>query len=136
MISLLLEPVFFKLVGKIFFVSIVSWSDNQLSCSILRKIFKMRVGDYEQIINYDSLTLVDNQLCNHLFDQFWFSNLFICSYIISDIVTYHFYFWKIIYCVSYCIDVINFFGTFCDTVFVILSAILLFIKSSASFNVF
>ena len=29
------------------------WSDNQFSCSILRKIFAMRVGDYEQIINYD-----------------------------------------------------------------------------------
>ena len=29
-----------------------SWSNNQLSCDILRKIFTMRAGDYEQIINY------------------------------------------------------------------------------------
>ena len=30
-----------------------SRSNNQLSCSILRKIFTMWAGDYEQIINYD-----------------------------------------------------------------------------------
>ena len=30
-----------------------SWSNNQLSCSILSKIFTMRAVDYERIINYD-----------------------------------------------------------------------------------
>ena len=30
-----------------------SWSNNQLSCGILRKIFTMRAGGYERIINYD-----------------------------------------------------------------------------------
>ena len=30
-------------------------SNSQLSCRILRKIFTMQVGDYEQIINYDWL---------------------------------------------------------------------------------
>ena len=30
-----------------------SWSNNQLSCGILMKIFMMWAGDYEWIINYD-----------------------------------------------------------------------------------
>ena len=30
-----------------------SWSNNQLSCDILRKILMMWAGDYEQIINCD-----------------------------------------------------------------------------------
>ena len=47
-----LEPVFFTIVGKNFFF-LHSWSNNQLSCGILWKIFKMRAGDYERIINYD-----------------------------------------------------------------------------------
>ena len=51
-ISVFLEPVFFTIVGKKFFF-LHSWSNNQLSCGILRKIFTMREGDYEQIINYD-----------------------------------------------------------------------------------
>ena len=38
---------------KIIFFSPHPRSNNQLSCGILRKIFTMRVGDYEQIINYD-----------------------------------------------------------------------------------
>ena len=29
------------------------WSNNQLSCGILMKIFTMRAGDYDWIINYD-----------------------------------------------------------------------------------
>ena len=45
-ITVFLEPVFFTIV-------LHSWSNNQLSCSILRKIFMMRVGGYERIINYD-----------------------------------------------------------------------------------
>ena len=50
-ISVFLEPVFFTIVGKLFFLH--SWSNNQLSCGILRKIFMMQAGDYERIINYD-----------------------------------------------------------------------------------
>ena len=46
-----LEPAFFALVGNFFFPH--SWSNNRLLCGILRKIFVMRKGDYEQIINYD-----------------------------------------------------------------------------------
>ena len=46
-----LEPVFFTIVWKFFFLHL--WSYNQLSCGILRKIFAMRAGDYERIINYD-----------------------------------------------------------------------------------
>ena len=30
-----------------------SWSNNQLSCGILRKIFTMHASDYERVINYD-----------------------------------------------------------------------------------
>ena len=44
-----IKPVFFTIVGK----KKNLWSNNQLSCSILRKIFMMRAGDYKQIINYD-----------------------------------------------------------------------------------
>ena len=47
-----LEPVLFTIVGKKFFF-LHSCSNNQLSCGILRKIFKMRAGDYERIINHD-----------------------------------------------------------------------------------
>ena len=49
-----LEPVLFTIVGKKFFF-LHSCSNNQLSCGILRKIFKMRAGDYERIINHDWL---------------------------------------------------------------------------------
>ena len=42
----------FTIAGEKFFF-LHSWSNNQLSCSIVWKIFTMRVGDYEQIINYD-----------------------------------------------------------------------------------
>ena len=41
--------VFYNSWEKKFF----SPSSNRLSCSILRKIFRMRAGDYERIINYD-----------------------------------------------------------------------------------
>ena len=43
--------VFYNSWGKKMFLH--SWLNNQLSCSILRKIFTMWAGDYEQIINYD-----------------------------------------------------------------------------------
>ena len=43
-----MEPVLFTIVGKKKFSSI-SDQINQLSCSILRKIFTMRVGDYKRI---------------------------------------------------------------------------------------
>ena len=43
--------VFYNSWWKIFFPH--PWSNNQLSCGILRKIFTMRAGDYERIINYD-----------------------------------------------------------------------------------
>ena len=46
-----LEPVFFAIVEKKIFLN--SWSNNQLSCGILRKIFMMQSDDFEQIINYD-----------------------------------------------------------------------------------
>ena len=45
--------VFYNSWKKNFFL--YSGSNNQLSRSILRKIFTMQVGDYEQIINYDWL---------------------------------------------------------------------------------
>ena len=43
--------VFYNSWKKTFFLH--SWSNNQLSPDILRKIFTMRAGDYERIINYD-----------------------------------------------------------------------------------
>ena len=52
-ISVFLEPLFFYNSSKNIFPPLHSWSNNQLSCSILRKIFTMRAGDYEQIVNYD-----------------------------------------------------------------------------------
>ena len=36
------------------------WSNNQLSCGILRKIFTMRAGDYERIINMIGLKYIHN----------------------------------------------------------------------------
>ena len=51
------------------------WSNNQLSCSILRKIFAMRVGDYEQIINYDW----PNHNVDHETNQNIFLNTHICQ---------------------------------------------------------
>ena len=44
--------LFFPVVGKKSFF-LHSWSNNQLSCGILRKILTMRAGDYERINNYD-----------------------------------------------------------------------------------
>ena len=46
-----LEPVFLIIIWKNFFLHLLS--NNQLSCSILRRIFTMWAGDYERIINYD-----------------------------------------------------------------------------------
>ena len=43
--------VFYNCRRNFFFLHL--WSNNQLSCSILRMIFTMWVGDYERIINYD-----------------------------------------------------------------------------------
>ena len=43
--------VFYNSWKKFFFLH--SWSNNQFSCGTLRKIFTMRAGDYEQMINYD-----------------------------------------------------------------------------------
>ena len=60
--------VFWNSWKKIFFF-LHSWSNNQLLCSILRKIFTMRAGEYERIINYDwpylSLSLF-LPLCVHI----------------------------------------------------------------------
>ena len=52
-ISVFLEPLFFYNSSKNIFSPLHSWSNNQLSCGILRKIFTMRAGDYERIVNYD-----------------------------------------------------------------------------------
>ena len=41
-----LEHVFFAIVGKLFFVFILNYFFNQLSCDILRKIFTMWVGEW------------------------------------------------------------------------------------------
>ena len=43
--------VFYNSLKKEIFLH--SWSNNQLSCGILRKILTMRAGDYERLINYD-----------------------------------------------------------------------------------
>ena len=43
--------VFYNSSKKKFFLHL--WSNNQFSCGILRKIFTIQVGDYEQIIKYD-----------------------------------------------------------------------------------
>ena len=43
--------VFCNSCKKFFFLYL--WSNNQFSCSILRKIFTMQAGDYEWIITYD-----------------------------------------------------------------------------------
>ena len=67
-----LEPVLFTIVWNFFFLH--SWLNNQLSCSILRKIFTMMAGDYEQIINYDWPNF---SICS----QFCFKeNIFKCAF--------------------------------------------------------
>ena len=43
---------FYNSWKNFFFLSIRD-QNNQLSCGILRKVFTMRAGDYERIINYD-----------------------------------------------------------------------------------
>ena len=51
-ISVFLEPLFFFTIVRKTFFFLRSWSNNQLSCGILRKIFMMLAGDYDRIINY------------------------------------------------------------------------------------
>ena len=71
-----LEPVFFTIVGENFFLH--SWSNNQLSCRILRKIFTMRAGDYERIINLIDL----KKFLSHLLDKKFLvilTSLFSCN---------------------------------------------------------
>ena len=60
-------------------VFIHSWSNNQLSCGILRKIFTMRVGDYKWIINYDWPNVFTTPF-NWLFGKIQFFENYWCEF--------------------------------------------------------